>query len=92
MKSLHPQRPHHLIDRSYIELISFIVLPQSLFSYMYIGSFTIINAIHVVHLNRVYDEAKFTGGCGKPILIYHMIDRLSLISQFNDKQKVKDNI
>ena len=58
-----------------------------------IASFTIFIAIYTVHLNRVYNKAKFyTGGWGKPILIYHMIDRLSRISKFNDRQKVKDNL
>ena len=70
---------------------SFIFLPQS--SFICIGSFTIFIPTRTVHLDRVYDKAKFcTGGLGKPILIYHMIDRLSRISKFNDKQKVKDNI
>ena len=83
--------PRYLINESKIKLISFIILPQS--SFIYIGSFTIFIAIHVVHLNTVYDKAKFcTGGWGKPILIYHMIDRLSMIGNFNDRQKVKDNI
>ena len=51
------------------------------------------NSIKHVHLKRVYDKVKvYTGGWGKPILKYHMIDRLSRISKFNDKQKVKDNI
>ena len=69
----------------------FINLPQSPF--IYIGSFTIFIAIHVAHLNTVYDKAILcTGGWGKPILIYHMIDRLSIIVNFNDRQKVKDNI
>ena len=81
----------HLINESEIKLVSFIILPQS--SFIYIGSFTIFIAIHVVHLNRVYDKAKIcTGGWGKPILIYHMIGRLSIIGNFNDRQKVKDNI
>ena len=49
--------------------------------------------IHVAHLNKVYDKAKFcTGGWGKPTLIYRMIERLSIIVNFNDRQKVKDNI
>ena len=79
----------YLINESKIKLVSFIILPQS--SFIYIGSFTIFIAIHVVHLNRVYDKAKFcTGGWGKPILIYHMIGRLSIIDNFNDRQK--DNI
>ena len=83
--------PHHLINWSYIELISFFYLPES--SFKCIASFTIFIAIHTVHLNRVYDKAKFyTGGWGKPILTYHMIDRLSRISKFNDRQKVKGNI
>ena len=91
MKSLHPQMPRHLINGSYIELISFIFLSESLF--ICIASFTIFIAIYTVHLNRVYNKAKFyTGGWGKPILIYHMIDRLSRISKFNDRQKVKDNL
>ena len=91
MKSLHPQMPRHWINESYIELISFIFLPES--SIIYIASFTIFIAIYTVHLNRVYDKAKFyTGWWGKPILKYHMIDRLSRISKFNDRQKVKDNI
>ena len=76
MKSLHSQIPRHLIYGSYIELISFIFLPES--SFICIASFTIFIAIYTVHLNRVYDKAKFyTGGWGKPILIYHIIDRLS---------------
>ena len=87
MKSLHPQMPRHLINGSYIELISSIFLPKS--SFICIASFTILIAIYTVHLNRVYDKAKFyAGGWGKPILIYHMIDRLSRISKFNDRQKV----
>ena len=91
MKSLHPQMPRHLINGSYIELIFFCFLPES--SFICIASFTIFVAIYTVHLNRVYDKAKFnTGGWGKPILIYHMTDRLSRISKFNDRQKVKDNI
>ena len=81
----------YLINECEIKLISFINLPQS--SFIYIGSFTIFIAIHVAHLNTVYDKAKFcTGGWGKPILIYHMIDRLSIIVNFNDRQKIKDNI
>ena len=81
----------YLINECEIKLVSFINLPQT--SFIYIGSFTIFNAIHVAHLNTVYDKAKFcTGGWGKPILIYHMIDRLSIIVNFNDRQKVKDNI
>ena len=80
-----------LFDECEIKLVSFINLPQS--SFIYIGSFTIFIAIHVAHLNTVYDKAKFyTGGWGKPILIYHMIDRLSKIVIFNDRQKAKDNI
>ena len=80
----------YLINESEIKLVSFIILPQSLF--IYIDSFTIFIAIHV-QLNRVYDKAKFcTGGWGKPILIYHMIGRLSIIDNFNDRQRVKDNI
>ena len=91
MKLLHPQMPLHLINGSYIELISFIFLPES--SFICIASFTIFIAIYTVHLNRDYDKAKFyTGGWGKPILIYYMIDRLSRISMFNDRQKVNDNI
>ena len=91
MKSLDPQMPRHLINGSYIKLISFIFLPES--SFIYIATFTIFIAIYTVHLNRVYNKAKFyTGGWGKPIPIYHMIDRLSRISKFNDRQKVKDNI
>ena len=91
MKSLHPQMPRHLINRSYIELISFIFLLGS--SFIYIASFTIFIAVYTVHLNRVYDKAKFyTGGWGKPIVIYHIFDQLSRISKFNDRQKVKDNI
>ena len=91
MKSLHPQMPHHLKNGSYIKLIYFIFLPRS--SFIYIGSFTIIIDIHTFHLNIVYDKAKFcTGGWGKPILIYRMIVRISIISKFNDRQKVKDNI
>ena len=91
MKSLHSQMPRHLINGSYSELISFIFLPES--SFICIASFTIFIAVYTVHLNRVYDKAKFyTGGWGKPILIYHMIDRLCRISKFNDRQMVKDNI
>ena len=91
MKLLHPQMPPHLINGSYIELISFIFLPES--SFICIASFTSFIAIYTVHLNRVYDRAKFyTGGWGKPILIYHMTDRLSRISKFINIQKVKDNI
>ena len=83
--------PRHLIKGSYIELISFIFLQES--SFICIASFTVIIAMYTVHLNRVYDKAKFyTGGWGKSILTYHMIDRLSRISKFDDKQKVKDNI
>ena len=80
--------PRHLINESYIELISFTFLPESLF--ICIASFTIFIAIYTVHLKRVYDKAKFY--TGKPILTYHMIERLSRISKFNDRQKVKDNI
>ena len=91
MKSLHPQMPRHLINGSYIKLISFIFLPE--FSFICIASFTVFIAIYTVHLNRVFDKAKFyTGGWGKPILTYHMTDRLSRISKFNDRQKVKGNI
>ena len=92
MNSLHPQMPRHLINgRNYIKLISLIFLPES--SFICIANFTIFIAVYTVHLNRVYDKAKFyTGGWGKPILIYHMIDRLSRISKFNDRRKVKDNI
>ena len=91
MKSLHPQMPRHLINGSYIELISFIFLPDS--SFICTASFTISIAIFTVHLNRVYDKSKFyTGGWGKPILTYHMIDRISIISAFNYRQKVKNNI
>ena len=91
MKSLHPQMPRHLINGNYIELISFIFLLES--SFICTASFTIFVAIYTVHLKRVYDKAKFyTGGWGKPILTYHMIDQLSRISKFNDRQKVKDNI
>ena len=91
MKSLNPQMPRHLINGSYIELISFIFLPES--SFICIASFTVVIVIYTVYLNRVYDKAKFyTDGWGKPILIYHMIDRLSRISKLNDRQKVKDNI
>ena len=83
--------PRHLINESNIKLISFILLPES--SFICIASFTVFIAIYIVHLNRVYDKAKFyTSGWGKPILTYHMIDRLSGISKFNDRQKVKDNI
>ena len=86
MKLLHPQMPRHLINGSYIELISFSFLQEYLF--ICIASFTIFIAFYTVHLNRVYDRAKFyTGGWGKPILIYHMIDRLSGISKFNDRQR-----
>ena len=81
----------YLINECEIKLVSFINQPQS--SIIYIGSFTIFIAIYVAHLNTVYDRAKFcTGGWGKPILIYHMIDRLSIIANFNDRPKVKDNI
>ena len=82
----------YLINECEIKLVSFINLPQS--SFIYIGSFTIFIAIHAAHLNTVYDKANFcTGGWGKPILIiYHMIDRLRIIVNFNDRQKVKDNI
>ena len=91
MKLLHPQMPRHLINGSYIKLISFIFLPEP--SFICIACFTVFIAIYTVHLNRVYDKAKFyIGGWGKPILVYHMIDRLSRISKFNDRQKVKDNI
>ena len=91
MKSLHPQMPRHLMNGSFIERISFIFLAES--SFTCIASFTVFIAIYTVHLNTVYDEAKFyTGGWGKPILTYHMFDRLSRISIFNDRQKVKDNI
>ena len=80
-----------LINESYMGLISFIFLPES--SFICIASFTICITIYTVHLNRVYDKAKFyTDGWGKPIQTYHMIDRLSRISKFNDRQKVKDNI
>ena len=85
MKSLHPQMPRHLINGSYIELISFIFLLES--SFICIASFTISIAVYTVHLNRVDDKAKFyTSGWGKPILTYHMIDQLSRISKFNDKK------
>ena len=88
MESLHPQMPRHLINESYIELISFTFLPESLF--ICIASSTVFIAIYTVHQNRVYDKAKFyTGGWGKPI---HMIDQLSRVSKFNDRQKVKENI
>ena len=81
----------YLINEREIKLVSFINLPQS--SFIYIGSFSIFIAIHVAHLNRVYDKAKFcTGGWGKPILIDHLIDRLSIIANCNYRQKVKDNI
>ena len=81
----------HLINGSYIELISFVFLPES--SFICVASFTIFIAIYTIHLNRVYDKVKFyTGGWGKPILKYQMIDRLSRIRKFNDRQKVKDNI
>ena len=91
MKSIHPQMASHLINGSYIKRISFIFLPES--SFICISSFTIFIAIYTVHLYTVYDKAKFyTSGWGKSILIYHMIDRLSRISKFHDRQKVKDNI
>ena len=91
MKSLHPQMPRPLINESYMGLISFIFPPES--SFICIASFTICIAIYTVHLNRVYEKAKFyTGGWCKPIPTYHMIDPLSRISKFNDRQKVKDNI
>ena len=81
----------YLINECEIKLVSFINLPQS--SLIYIGSFTSFIAIHIAHLNTVYDKAKFcTGGWGKPIQIYHMSDRLSIIVNFNDRKKVKDNI
>ena len=81
----------YLINECEIKLVSFINLPQS--SFIYIGSFTIFIAVHVAHLNTVYDKGKFCiGGWDKPILIYHIIDRLSIIVSFNDRQKVKDNI
>ena len=80
----------HLIHGSYIKLMSSIFLLES--SFICIASFNIFIAIYTVHLNRVYDKAKFyTGRWGKPILTYHMIDQLSRISKFNDRQKVKDN-
>ena len=76
--------PRHLINVSYIELISFIGLLQS--SFINIGSLIIFIAIDVVHLNVVYDKAKFYAGWwGKPALLYHMIDRLSIISK-SDKR------
>ena len=72
-------------------MISFIFLPES--SFICIASSTAFIAIYTVHQNRVYDKANFyTGGWGKPILTYHMIDQLSRVSKFNDRQKVKDNI
>ena len=81
----------YLINECEIKLVSYINLPQS--SFIYNGSFTIFIAIHVAHLNTLYDKAKFcTGGWGKPTLIYHMIDRLSIIVNFNDRPKVKDNM
>ena len=81
----------YLINECEVKPVSFINLPQS--SFIYIGSFTIFIAIHAAHLNTFYDKAKIrTGGWGKPILIYHLIDRLSIIVNFNDRQKVKDNI
>ena len=81
----------YLINESEIKLVSLFILPQS--SFIYIGSFTFFIAIHIAYLNTVYDRANFcTGGWGKPILIYHMIDRLSIIGNINDRQKVKDNI
>ena len=91
MKSLHSKMPRHLINGSYIEPISFIFRPQS--SFIYIGSFTIFIAFYTFHLDRVYDKTNFcTGGWGKPIPVYHMIARLSIISKYSDRQKVKDNI
>ena len=86
---IYPRMSRYLIHEWEIKLVSFINLPQS--SFIYIGSFTIFTAIHVVHLNTVYDKAKFCTGTS-PILIYHMIDHLSIIVNFNDRQKVKDNI
>ena len=81
---IYPRMSRYLIHEWEIKLVSFINLPQS--SFIYIGSFTIFTAIHVVHLNTVYDKARFcTGGWGKPILIYHMIDHLSIIVNFNDR-------
>ena len=40
MKSLHPQKSRHLINGSYIELISFIFLPES--SFICIASFVCV--------------------------------------------------
>ena len=89
--SHYPKMSRYLINESKIKLVSLFILPQS--SFIYIGLFTIFIAIHVAHLNTVYVKATFcTGGWGKPILIYHMIDRLSIIGNSNDRQKVKDNI
>ena len=87
---IYPRMSYYLTECE-MKLVSFINLPQS--SFIYIGSFAIFIAIHVAHLNTVYDKANFcTGGWGKPILIYHMIDQLSIIVNFNDRQKVKDSI
>ena len=81
----------YLINECDIKLVSFINLPQS--SFISIGSFTIFIAIHAVHLNTVYEKAKFcTGGWCKPILMHHISGQLSTIVDFNDRQKVKDNI
>ena len=83
--------PRHSINGSYVELISFIFLPE--FFFICVASFTIFISIYTVHLLRVYNKAKFyTGGWGKLMLIYHMIYRLSRISKCNNKQKVKDII
>ena len=81
---IYPRMSRYLINECEIKLVSFINLPQS--SFIYIGSFNIFIAIHVAHLNTVYDKAKFcTGGLGKPVLIYHMIDQLSIIVNFNER-------
>ena len=50
--------PFHLINGSYIELISFSFLPES--SFIYLASSTIFIAIYTVDLNRVYDKQNFT--------------------------------
>ena len=80
MKSIiHPQMSSRLINGSYITLILYFSATVFIIC---IGSVTILITIHSVHLDRVYDEAKFCiGGWGKLILIYHIIDRLSRISK-----------
>ena len=73
----------YLINECEIKLVSFINLLQS--SFIYIGSFTVFIAIHIAHLNTVYDKAKFcTGGWGKPILPYlpYIFGRIKIIIFF----------